>query len=95
MEFRVIWPDGTVRWLYDRGKTFIGDDHEPSYMTGACVDITDRKLAEEGLREESHNLEILNRSGAAIAAELDLERLVQMVTDAGVELTGAQFGAFF
>ena len=30
-----------------------------------------------------------------MAAELDLERLVQMVTDAGVELTGAQFGAFF
>ena len=40
-------------------------------------------------------LETLNSTGSAIAAELDLERLVQMVTDAGVELTGAQFGAFF
>jgi hypothetical protein len=22
MEFRVVWPDGTQRWLYDRGRTF-------------------------------------------------------------------------
>lgn len=59
------------------------------------VDLTKRKEAEAALLEESRTLETLNRSGSAIAAELDLEQLVQMVTDAGVELTGAQFGAFF
>ena len=47
------------------------------------------------LREEARTLEVLNRTGIAIGAELDLERLVQIVTDAGVELSGAQFGAFF
>jgi len=45
--------------------------------------------------DEGRILETLNRTGAALSAELDLERLVQMVTDAGVEITGAQFGAFF
>src|SRR5439155_23250271 len=40
-------------------------------------------------------LEILNRAGSALAAETDLHALVQIVTDAGVELTGAEFGAFF
>jgi two-component sensor histidine kinase len=50
---------------------------------------------EAALREETRRLETLNRTGAAIAGELDLQRLVQLVTDAGVELTGAQFGAFF
>ncbi len=57
--------------------------------------VRDRQRVEEALREESQTLEILNRTGAALAAELDLERLVQSVTDAGVELTGAKFGAFF
>ncbi len=47
------------------------------------------------LAEERATLETLNRSGAALAAELDLEKIVQLVTDAGVEITGAQFGAFF
>jgi PAS domain S-box-containing protein len=40
-------------------------------------------------------LEILNRTGAAVAAERDLDAIVQLITDAGVELTGAGFGAFF
>jgi signal transduction histidine kinase len=57
--------------------------------------VRERARIEESLREEQASLEVLNRTGAAIAAELDLEALVQTVTDAGVELTGAQFGAFF
>jgi PAS domain S-box-containing protein len=58
-------------------------------------DITERKRADEALREETKALETLNRTGAALAAELDHDRIVQLVTDAGVELTGAGFGAFF
>ncbi len=54
-----------------------------------------RREAGEAIREEARRLEILNRTGAAVAAELDLDRLVQRVTDAAVELTGAKFGAFF
>lgn len=58
-------------------------------------DRTQSREAEENLREERRALEILNRAGSALAAESDLHRVVQIVTDAGVELTGAQFGAFF
>jgi len=53
------------------------------------------RRSEQRLREETEALEILNRTGAAIAAELDMDRAVQLVTDAGVSLSGAQFGAFF
>src|SRR6185312_4210707 len=47
------------------------------------------------LREEANLLEKLNTVGTAIAAELDLERAVQTVTDAATELSCAAFGAFF
>jgi signal transduction histidine kinase/DNA-binding response OmpR family regulator len=47
------------------------------------------------LEEESRVLEILNKVGATVAAELNLERAVQFVTDAATELTGAAFGSFF
>jgi two-component sensor histidine kinase/integral membrane sensor domain MASE1 len=49
----------------------------------------------ERLRDEREALETLSRTGAAIAAELDLDAAVQLVTDAGRALSGAQFGAFF
>jgi signal transduction histidine kinase/ActR/RegA family two-component response regulator len=49
----------------------------------------------EDLREANEILETLNRVGSMLAAELDLEKIVQAVTDAATELTGAQFGAFF
>ena len=59
------------------------------------LDITSQKQTEIALREQTHVLETLNRTGAAIAGELELEPLVQMITDAGVELTGAKFGSYF
>jgi PAS domain S-box-containing protein len=59
------------------------------------VDITEQKQAEFALREQTGALEALNRTAATTAIEKDLGRVVQTVTDAGVELTGAEFGAFF
>jgi len=49
-------------------------------------------LAERAAREES---ETLLGIGQIISAELDLQKIVQAVTDAATELTGAHFGAFF
>ena len=50
---------------------------------------------ERAIRAETRKLDVLNRTGAALAAELDVDRIVQIVTDACTELVGAQFGAFF
>jgi PAS domain S-box-containing protein len=58
-------------------------------------DITARRRAERALKEEATALETLNRVGQAVASQLDLERIVQMVTDEATRLTGAAFGAFF
>lgn len=58
-------------------------------------DISARKRTEQALSEESRTLELLNRSGTAIASSLDLQELVQLVTDAATQVSGAKFGAFF
>lgn len=51
--------------------------------------------AEEALAEEVRRSRALNRIAEAIGAGHDAGSLVQTVVDGGVELTGAQFGAFF
>ena len=47
------------------------------------------------LKARTDALAIVNDTGVAITAELDLERVIQKAVDAGVALTGAHFGAFF
>ncbi|HZT97973.1 MAG TPA: ATP-binding protein [Chloroflexota bacterium] len=49
IEFRVSWPDGSIHWLKDHGKMLRGPDSP--FMTGAAVDITDRKQMEDQLRD--------------------------------------------
>jgi len=46
-EFRIVRPDGAIRCLRDQGKVLCDENDRVSYMTGAVVDITERKKAEE------------------------------------------------
>ena len=49
-EFRVVWPDGSIHWLHDKGQTYRDADGRPRYMTGACVDVTDARRRQDELR---------------------------------------------
>ena len=95
VEYRVILPrDGSVRWLYAYGHTSLGPSGA-ARLLGAVMDITDRKRVDEALRASVEIGQTLNQVGQAIAGQLDLDQLVQTVTDAATRLTRAQFGAFF
>lgn len=88
IEYRTVGiEDGVERWLVATGDAIFAS-HRAVRFVGTVIDITAQKKTERHLR-------ILNDTGAAVARERDLETIVQIVTDAGVELTGAQFGAFF
>jgi len=109
VEFRVVKAGEAPRWIVAKGEMVPSASSATRVVRGAIYDISERKTLEARLlalnetlearvveaREESRALDTLNRIGSAVAAELDLQRLVQMVTDAGVELCHAQFGAFF
>ena len=51
--------------------------------------------AQEELREQARVLELLNKTGTVLASNLDHDAIIQTVTDAVTEMTGAEFGAFF
>jgi PAS domain S-box-containing protein len=109
VEFRVRHPDRSLHWIAGRGQVGSGGTDVHRLLRGAFYEITDRKTLEARLlalneilearvleaRHEAHTLEVLNQTALAVSAEQDLQRLVQVVTDAGVELSHAQFGAFF
>lgn len=76
--------------------------NEPVRMVGTIADIDARKRTEEQLEqtlaeknESLEMLEVVNATGQSLAAELDMDRLVQGVTDAATRMSRASFGAFF
>jgi len=73
-----------MEYFYPHYKRWLEISASPVRSGGVAVyfrDISDR--------------ETLNRIGRTLTSELDLERVVQAVTDAATEVSGAQFGAFF
>ena len=47
IEFRIIWPDASIRWMTGQGKVFCDEHLQPIRMLGIVRDVTKRKLAEE------------------------------------------------
>ena len=58
-------------------------------------EVVRRSRVEQHLRDESRILEAVHRTGQLLASTLDLDTLSQAITDAGTELSGARYGAFF
>jgi PAS domain S-box-containing protein len=95
MEFPMRGADGQFRWFLTRVNPLCDSEGHVLRWFGTNTDVDEVRKAQEALREESTILELLNDTGTAIASSLDLQTLVQTVTDAGTKLSGAKFGAFF
>src|SRR6476660_5591491 len=50
-EYRVVLPDGAIRWLHSRGRVELGADGKPYRVHGVSSDVTERKLSEQALLE--------------------------------------------
>ena len=61
VEYRIIWPNGRVRWLATRGVFQYNEQGHPQRMLGVSMDITDRKRIEELLQKEHSQLETVLR----------------------------------
>lgn len=72
-EYRIVQPDGSVRWLLARGRVVLDDNGTPVRFPGASIDITDRKIAEqqriELTREMSHRIKNILAMVQAIATQ--------------------------
>jgi PAS domain S-box-containing protein len=56
-EWRAIWPDGSVHWIAGRWQVLMDASGEPSRVVGVNMDITERKLTEQRLREYERAVE--------------------------------------
>ncbi|MDQ0638678.1 PAS domain S-box-containing protein [Pedobacter sp. W3I1] len=78
----------TVSPIFGPNGTIIG-------ASKIARDISEQLQVQETARKYTERLEIMNMVMGSISEELELNKILQKVTDATTELTGAQFGAFF
>jgi PAS domain S-box-containing protein len=70
-EFRVVWPDGTVRWIAATGRFYYAATGLPERMLGMSLDITDRKRSQEELRKSEERLRLAIQAGKMFVCDWD------------------------
>ena len=64
IEYRLLLPDGTLRWIGGRGRCVAGENRKGARLIGVSIDITPRKLAEAEAREYHEQVGHLSRLAA-------------------------------
>jgi PAS domain S-box-containing protein len=65
-EYRLIQKDGTIRWVVARGECLYDGDGRPARFPGAAIDVTDRRRAEDALRESENRFRVMADSAPAL-----------------------------
>ena len=76
-DYRIVLPDGSLRWIVARGKRYLKSTGEPDRIMGVSLDITERKRAEQEVfdaHRELMRMDRLSRMGeltASLAHEIN------------------------
>ena len=87
-EYRIIQADGETRWVHDFTIVCRNDESEITHYDGYILDITERKLAEEALREREETLRALLNAPTENAMLVDLEGTILAINQVGVQRLG-------
>ncbi len=86
IEFRVIYPDGTLHWINDRGEFILDADGQPLRMVGIRLDITARKTVEAQNLLRAKQMGIAGEIGRTLAETLNLNEIYERLYHAIVQL---------
>jgi len=73
IEHRVVWPDGTIRWLLERGAVVRDESGTALQMLGVVQDVDDRKKAEQALVDAREEADRANRAKSDFLSSMSHE----------------------
>jgi PAS domain S-box-containing protein len=71
-EWRIVWPDGSIHWIFGRRSVFKDKDGIAERMIGVNIDTTERKKAHEALRESQTQLALALESSRTAMFDWDI-----------------------
>jgi len=72
-EWRIVWPDGTVRWITGRWRVHQSRVRKPIRVMGVNIDITERKEIEEALRRSEERFRLAAKAANDAVWDIDLK----------------------
>jgi PAS domain S-box-containing protein len=88
IEYRSVWPDGTIHWIAAKGRGFYDAEGRAVRMIGTAQDISKRKWAEFELQRREEELRFIFERAAVGVATLDLEGRWLKVNQSLCDLVG-------
>ncbi|GER90498.1 hypothetical protein KDW_46600 [Dictyobacter vulcani] len=79
VEFRVIHPDGTQRWMLGKGEVINDEEGHPQRVLGVNIDITERKEAELQLAHTLEQVGFIASSSKLLASSMNYQEVVVQV----------------
>lgn len=86
--YRVVRPDGTIRWVRDRAFTVLDDDGRPYRIVGIAEDITEQRKAEEALRESEQRFRELVEAARDVIFMVGADGRILLLNPAFEQTTG-------
>jgi PAS domain S-box-containing protein len=87
-EYRIVLPDGRIRWISARGRTEFDAERKPVLVRGISLDITQRKLAEEALQESEVRFRTMANTAPVMIWMSEPNRLCTFFNKSWLDFTG-------
>jgi len=87
-EFRVVWPDRSVHWIKASGQVFFDEKGKALRMIGVNFDITEKKLAEQKLKEALERFSTIIQTSPNAIIVTDLNGIVGLWNEAAENTFG-------
>ncbi|WP_053160881.1 PAS domain-containing sensor histidine kinase [Pseudomonas sp. P1.8] len=72
-EYRLLQPDGQLRWVFARGRCYKDHHGRPIRFLGAALDLTERKHTEQALRQSQTELQLIINAMPILISYVDRE----------------------
>jgi PAS domain S-box-containing protein len=95
LEHRLIWSDGEIRNVYSSVKIYRDELGHPLRLLGSTQDITDRKQAEQVLRQYAAEQSALYEIALRLSAQLNPPELLQLLVEQAVTLLEVKSGGVY
>ena len=87
-EYRIVLPDGRIRWISARGRTEFDAERKPVLVRSISLDITQRRLAEEALQESEVRFRTMANTAPVMIWMSDTDRLCTFFNKSWLDFTG-------